>query len=114
MQRDLLKYLNDILQCIAEANIFTEGKTLEDYEQDVLVRRGVEREFTIIAEAIKRIGQISSELHARIDHVCEIADFRNVIVHQYHDVDDAYVWKMAPNSLPILKQQIDAWLAELG
>jgi uncharacterized protein with HEPN domain len=43
----------------------------------------------------------------------KIADFRNVIVHQYHDVDDAYVWKTAKDSLPILSQQIDAWADEL-
>ena len=113
MRRDLRKYLADIQQCISEVNLFINGKALEDYEQDVLVRRGVEREFTILGEAMKRIGQISPDLHTRIDHVREIADFRNVIVHQYHDVDDAYVWKMATGSLPILSQQIDAWADEL-
>ena len=113
MRRDLRKYLADIQQCIAEVNLFMKDKTLVDYEQDVLVRRGVEREFTILGEAMKRIAQISPELHTRIDHVREIADFRNVIVHQYHDVDDAYVWNMTTDSLPILSQQIDAWAGEL-
>ena len=113
MRRDLRKYLADIQQCIAEVNLFINGKTLQDYEQDVLLRRGVEREFTILGAAMKRIALISPDLHTRIDHVRKIADFRNVIVHQYHDVDDAYVWKMATGSLPILSQQIDSWADEL-
>jgi uncharacterized protein with HEPN domain len=113
MPRELRKYLEDIHQCIAEVDLFTAGKTLEDYEQEVLLRRAVEREFTILAEAIKCINQISPDTHKRIDHVRAISDFRNIIVHQYHDVDDSYVWKMATGSLPLLKPQIDAWIAEL-
>jgi uncharacterized protein with HEPN domain len=113
MQRDIRTYLADIQQAIADIELFTSGKSLTDYENDLLSRRAVEREFTIIAEAISRLGKTSPELQARIDHVRTIAGFRNLIVHAYHSVDDAYVWKVVKESLPLLKQQIDQWANEL-
>jgi uncharacterized protein with HEPN domain len=72
-----------------------------------------EREFIIIAEALSRIGHLSPDLHARVDDLRKIADFRNVIVHHYSFVDDTYVWSVIHNSVPILKQQIEQWAAEL-
>jgi len=34
---------------------FIHGKTFEDYEQDELLRSGIERKFEIIGEALNRI-----------------------------------------------------------
>lgn len=114
MQRDLRTFLADIQQCIVEIKVFVSGKTLADYLNDILVRRAVEREFIIIAEALSRISQMSAELRIRVDHVRNIADFRNVLVHDYPDVDDEYVWKIIEESVPLLQRQIDAWAEELG
>jgi uncharacterized protein with HEPN domain len=113
MRRDPRKYLEDILQCILEIELTVGGLSFETYQQVFLLRRGCERDFIIIAEALSHIGQISPELHSRVDHVRQIANFRNVIVHGYMYVDDAYVWKVIQESVPILKQQIEAWAAEL-
>lgn len=114
MHRDPGKYLADILQCIAELELFTNGKTLDDYQRDVLLRRASEREFIIIAEALFRLGKNSSETQARVDHVRKIANFRNILVHEYDVVDNIYVWNVIARSVPILKQQIEMWSSELG
>lgn len=113
MQRDARTYLADIQQGISDIALFTAGKSLNDYESDLLTRRAVEREFTIIAEALSRLGKLSADIQTRIDHVRAIAGFRNVIVHAYHAIDDAYVWKVVTDSLPLLKEQIDRWAKEL-
>lgn len=112
MRRDLRTYIGDILECIANINSFTKDLTLGQYEESRLVRSAVEREFTIIAEAMSRIRQMSPGLNARIEHVRKIADFRNFLVHQYEDVDDTYVWRVIHESVPTLKQQIELWAAE--
>lgn len=109
MPRDIRKHLEDIKLCIMELEMLSAGKTLEEYKTQFLLRRAAERDFIIIAEALSRIGQLSSELHARVDSVREIAGFRNIIVHHYSSVDDTYVWRVIHQSVPVLKQQIELW-----
>jgi uncharacterized protein with HEPN domain len=113
MQRDLRVYLADVQQAIAHIQDFTLGMTHESYQSDLRTRRAVEREFTIIAEALSRIAHISPELRQRVDSVRQIANFRNIIIHEYDVLDDDYVWKTVQDFIPILALQIDAWAAEL-
>jgi uncharacterized protein with HEPN domain len=87
--------------------------THDAYQSDLRTRRAVEREFTIIAEALSRIVHISPEIRHRVDSVRKIANFRNIIIHEYDVLDDDYVWKTVQDFLPILAQQIDAWATEL-
>ena len=50
---------------------------------------------------------------ARIEDARKIANFRNVIVHEYNLLDDAQIWNIATDAAPVLKLQIDRWLGEL-
>ncbi len=113
MQRDLGVYLIDIQQCLEELATFVQGKTLSDYQREAMLRRAIEREFTIIGEVMRRILHHFPESAARIENARKIANFRNVIVHEYNLLDDAKIWDNATCAAPILKQQIDGWLAEL-
>lgn len=78
-----------------------------------MLHRAIEREFTIIGEVMRRILHHFPETAARIEDARKIADFRNVIVHEYNLLDDAKMWNLATDAAPILKLQIDSWLAEL-
>ncbi len=113
MQRDLAVYLVDIQQCLSEIEQFTTGKLLHDYRNNTMLRRAVEREFMIIGEAMRRILHHFPESADRIEKARSIANFRNIIVHEYHSLDDAKVWDILKSSTPVLKRQIDGWLAEL-
>ena len=53
------------------------------------------------------------ETRTRIDHARRIANFRNVIAHEYRNINDKLVWDTATHSAPVLKTQIDAWAGEL-
>ena len=50
------KYLRDILDAALLVTRFTEGKTLAEFESDVLIRSGVERQLTILCEVAIRSG----------------------------------------------------------
>ncbi len=55
MIRSLDPALSDILDAIANIERVVEGKTFHDFEDDWLLRRGVERAIEIISEASRRI-----------------------------------------------------------
>ena len=55
MADELLKHLYDMREATAAIFRFIRGKTCDDYEQDELLRNGIERKFEIIGEALNRI-----------------------------------------------------------
>jgi uncharacterized protein with HEPN domain len=113
MQPDLLKYLTDIQQALTELQEF-KGTTLVEYQAAGLARRGIEREFITIGEAMSHMLHRFPEAEMRIDHARRIANFRHILVHAYGEVDDSIVWDILTNSVPLLRKQVENWIAELG
>ena len=52
MLPEALKHLHDIQPAVGLLQSFTRGKSLEDYLGDTMLRSAVERQFTIIGEAV--------------------------------------------------------------
>ncbi len=113
MEADLRMYLRDISDALAELEEYTSGKSEADYLADRQLRRAVERVFEIIGEAVSKMIHRFPESRTRIDHARRIANFRNIIVHEYRNIHDALVWDIVVRSTPVLKAEIDAWTAEL-
>ena len=68
------------------------------------MRRAVERELTIVGEAVNRI--LAADSTISITAARQIVRFRNRITHEYDGVDDVNVWAILQNHLPVLKQEI--------
>jgi uncharacterized protein with HEPN domain len=113
MQRDLKVYLWDVQKTLDEIETFVAGKSFDDYLKERMLQLAIERHFITIGEILRRIIRHFPDTSTRIDYARNIADFRNVLVHEYDRIKDDVVWKVATVSAPILKQQIDAWLLEL-
>ena len=87
MNTHQLKYLWDIDESIRHIEIFTGELTgFSDYENDLLVKRAVERELEIIGEAMSRVLKENSEI--KISNSRKIVDVRNRIIHGYDSVSD--------------------------
>ncbi len=52
MRPECPQHLLDIAKAARLILVFTEGRTLEDYQADDLLRSGVERQFMIVGEAM--------------------------------------------------------------
>ncbi len=113
MRRDLSVYLWDIQHACAEILEFTSGKDLADYQSDRLVSAAVERCFTIIGEAMVRIGIHFPDEFSRISDAPRVIDFRNQLVHLYDQIDDSQVWEIITISIPILLQETTASIERL-
>ena len=91
---------------------FVEGRTLDDYRADALLRSGVERQLAIIGEALGRLSRVAPASAAAIASRRQVIGFRNVLVHGYDIVDDAVVWDIAVGKVPALLQEVLALLDE--
>lgn len=105
MDEKIIKYLYDIREAIAQNEQFTEDMTsFFEYEENLLVRRGVERELEIIGEAMGRILNVDENIE--IENSRRIVDLRNRVIHGYDKVDDAVIWGVLVKHIPKLKKEI--------
>jgi uncharacterized protein with HEPN domain len=90
--------LFDVAHAALGISEFVENKTLDDYRDDLMLRSAVERQFTVIGEAMSRIRKSDPETAAKISEYDRIISFRNILVHHYDKVDDTTTWKSSMKS----------------
>ncbi len=77
-----------------------------------MLRSAVERQFSIIGEALSRLDKDSPDVAAAIPDHGRIIAFRNILIHGYAAVDDRIVWGVIENHLASLRNAVDAQLAK--
>jgi uncharacterized protein with HEPN domain len=108
MQPETNKYVWDATEAARRILRFTQGKTLNDYQNDELLRAAVERQLTIVGEALSRVRQIEPAVAERIADLPRAVALRNILVHGYADIDDAIVWGVVVGPLPALAAALEA------
>ena len=82
------------------------------FESDVKTQDAVIHNFAVIGEATRRIPDAWREQHPGIPWE-RLNAFRNVLIHQYDEVDLSQVWAAAENHLPKVVAAIRALLPPL-
>ncbi len=109
MKREIKKYLYDIK--ISIDSIFDylgDKRDFFEYQNNKLLRRGIEREIEIIGEAMNRILKLEPDI--KIENARQIVDARNWVIHGYDKVDNVVIWGVISNHLPKLKMEIEVYL----
>lgn len=91
----------DMLDAARKVVIFAAGKSFGDYEQDDLLRSGVERQVEIIGEAARRISKSFQQEHPEIAWRGIIAQ-RHVLAHEYGEIRNDLMWRVATVHVPAL------------
>lgn len=112
MQGDPKAYLWDAREAIDAIMAFVQGRTREEFLQDLMLRSAVERQFEIIGEALGQLSRRDQTLTDQIPDLPRIIAFRNILVHGYAVVDSERVWRVVHESLPELRQAVDLLLRE--
>ena len=106
MKREIKKYLFDIKTSIDSINEYLgEGRDFFKYQENKLLRRGIEREIEIIGEAMNRILILDPNI--KIVNARKIVDTRNWVIHGYDKVDDVVIWGIISNHIPKLKEEVE-------
>lgn len=101
--------MSDIQTSINSINDYLgEKRDLFEYQNNKLLRRGIEREIEIIGEAMNKILKISPEIN--FENARKVVDTRNWVIHGYDKVDDVIIWGIVVNHLPKLQKEIEKYL----
>jgi uncharacterized protein with HEPN domain len=106
MDDRIKKWAEDILIAIDEIEIFfeTAPKQYDELLNNILLRRGIERNIEIIGEAMSRI--LKADATASITNARKIVDTRNYVIHGYDSLTVDILWSIVVNHLPLLKIEV--------
>jgi uncharacterized protein with HEPN domain len=105
MERDQA-FLLDILQSARMALSYLHGLDREEFLADTMRQDSVLRRLEIIGEAARRVSAQTRSSHPGIPWK-EMVSMRNLVIHDYDDVDLDIVWDTIHRDLPYLIREIE-------
>lgn len=81
------------------------GRTRDDYERDEMLRHAVERSVEIVGEAARRLPRDFRDRHSQVPWRAVMAT-RHILAHDYDEVDNDIVWRIATSHIPALLDQL--------
>jgi uncharacterized protein with HEPN domain len=100
---DMLRHARGVIRAVA-------GKKLEDYLVNEDLRLAVERRIEIIGEAARRVSAAFRRAHPQVPWQRIIAQ-RNVLTHEYGEIQDDILWNVATLSVPELVSLLEPLVA---
>jgi uncharacterized protein with HEPN domain len=107
-------YLWDIADSCRAILEYVQNSNLSDFQHNRMLRRAVERELSIVGEAVSQATRYFPRLEESIGPARQILGFRNRIVHEYAEVDTEIVWAIVQNEVHLLLEKSEALLEESG
>ncbi len=86
--------LADMLEFAERASSYVRGRTLEEYLSNDMLRSAVERVVQIIGEAASKVSTEFRTAHPEVPWRPIIAQ-RHILVHDYGELDDDKIWRVA-------------------
>jgi uncharacterized protein with HEPN domain len=105
-------YVEHVLECISRiAEDAAPGRDAVFASRTL--RDAILRNLQVLCESTQRIGEPNKRMHPEIDWR-SIAGMRNVLVHDYFEVDFETVWLVITRDLPAVENGMRAILARIG
>lgn len=103
--RSVAVWLEDLLNSIERIKEYTLSySTYKDFVDDKKTVDATERNFEIIAEALKNVYKLQPDI--KISNVSKIISFRNIINHVYYEIQHDLIWKIIKIDLPVLEMEV--------
>ena len=100
LERDAA-YLWDMLDAAKRAAELSAGVEIDQLLDDIRTRYAVERALEIVGEAARRVSQETRKSHPEIPWT-GIIGFRNVLAHEYGDIDYRRLYTVLKDGVPEL------------
>ena len=115
MDERIHKWLYDIKIAIEEIEGFFDNqkKDFNQYRNNIMLKRAIERNLEIIGEAVNRILKRDDSYENKISNAKSIVSLRNQVIHGYDNISDENIWSILINHLPKLKADVDSLIEEI-
>ena len=111
MKDDTL-YLVHISDCVARIRAYTKAGH-EAFFSSHETQDAVIRNLEVIGEAVKRVSDVTRAKHPDIPWR-RVAGLRDILIHEYMNVDLHEVWNIVERDIPILERVVAAIISERG
>jgi uncharacterized protein with HEPN domain len=109
--RDDTERVRDIQEAIVRIEKYSvRGRQV--FNEDELIQTWVMQHLQIIGEASNSMSDRFKSQHPEIPWQ-DMADFRNILVHEYFRIDVDIVWSVVQQELPNLKENVNRILQEM-
>lgn len=108
MRRDQA-YLVDILEAARLALSYVRGKTKAEFLLDTQCQDSVIRPLEIIGEAARRVSEEGRATYPELPWR-DMIGMRNILIHEYDDIDLHIVWRTVDAELPALVATLESQL----
>lgn len=98
--------VTDIVCAARLALEFMGGRAEAAFLQDGKTQSAVIHQLLIVGEAVKRLSRVFREAHPDMPWQA-MAGMRDQLIHAYHEVDLAEVWKTVTLDLPALLRRLE-------
>lgn len=111
MDEYIEKHLTDILNATIEVESFFADapKLYQNFQNDMLRQRAVERNVEIMGKAINRILKVDPMFE--LPNAKAIVNTRNRVIHGYDSVTTEFLWSLIIKHIPALKKDVEAILS---
>lgn len=99
-------YLWDMLDAAQTVEQLISGLSFADYDNDRRTQLAIERALEIIGEAAGRVSKPLREAHPEIPWR-QIIGQRNVLAHEYGEIKQDRIWKVATENIPQLISMLE-------
>ena len=102
-------YFSDIFEAAKAIQRFTAGVSLASFKENEEKYEAVNRKFEIIGEAARHLSPEGRKKFPQIPWAL-ITAMRNILIHDYDDVDLDVVWETVQRDIPSLIAQLETYL----
>lgn len=111
MKRDVIVYVEDILDFINDIERYIKNKQKDKFLKNEMVQDAIFRKIEIMGEAAKNIPTSFRNKYPSVPWK-KIAGMKDVLIHAYFEVKLDRVWNVVKDDLPKLKKEIKKILEE--
>lgn len=103
--------LRHILEAITNIETYANGISLQHIESNPMLRHALTWNIMIIGEAANKLSKEFCAAHP-LTPWRAVTGMRNVLVHDYYQIDNEELWIVVHRDIPSLKKQIQTYLDE--
>lgn len=98
-------FLEHVLEAIQLIEDYVEKSSESEFRKHRALQDSVIRRLEVIGEAVKNLPNSFKLKHSEIPWK-QIAGMRDILIHEYFDVDLSLTWRVVKQELPIIKKKI--------